>query len=164
MADRSKHVRRLRDMRRDRRDAMYAQARRDAALAVLDETGQVTTEDVDRRLESTWTEPDDASMDHLVARKAAASIDHYRVQIEGAEGAAASARERQAKFQRLAEAAAEGVERAEAEAARFREALAEAEELAEVAAERGDATLAPAGDPVEAQADTAGASVENPEG
>lgn len=155
MAEAKTLRRRLTTMRTARRDAMYAQARRDAALALLEENGEVTSADVDRRLEATWSEPDDATLDNMVAAKARSAVQYQTEELHTARVVVSDTDVTRQKLVGLLEAHDAARAEAEAEVARREELLTDAEDLAALAGELGDADAAPQGRAVTAQADGA---------
>jgi hypothetical protein len=155
MADRAELQETVRGMRTARRDHMYELARRDAAMAILDETGEVSTAAVDRRLEATWVEPDAATLDNMAAAKAAAALAFEHRQRETLIEAVARAERGQVKAQANLDMAAAALTEARAALDDHDNRLGEARELVAIAAEGGNADAAPQGQDVVVHAEPA---------
>lgn len=147
--------RRLHRMRDTRVEALRTQARRAAALDLLDEAGEVTSAAVDARMEATWAPPSDAALANLLAQKTAAGVEYETRELDAARDAAARAEDRVGKFRALLAAAEEGAENARQAVADSEARRSEALALAEMAGGIGDASAAPAGEAVTVSPDTA---------
>lgn len=161
MANDTSARRRLNRMAKDRIESLRAQTRRQVALDLLDESGEVSSGAVDQRMSEVWSEPSPEALANAVAAKAAAGVEFMEAELGRLRDAAERAAERSAKIrERLADS-----ERAEDNARRLvteaESALDEARALAALAAEQGDAGAAPAGEPVAVAADTATANTED---
>lgn len=155
MADRAELQATVRDLRTARRDHMYDLARRDAAMAILDETGAVDTAAVDRRMAATWVEPDAATLDNMAASKARAALAFEHQQRELLIEAVARAERGEVKAQANLDMATAALTEAQAALDDHDNRLAEARELVAVAAEGGNADAAPVGEDVEVHAEPA---------
>jgi hypothetical protein len=160
MANDSGSRRRLNRMAKDRVEALRAQTRRQVALDVLDETGEVTTAAVDARMSQVWTEPSSQSLANALAAKTKAGVEFegeelakLRAAVERAERHTAKFRDRLADAERAEENARKAVTEAEAR-------LDEARAMADLAAEQGDAGAADPAEDVRVEADTANANTE----
>ena len=158
MADDQALDQRLAQMRGRRVEALRTQARREAALDILDTDGAVSTDAVDTRVAATFTPPTDASLDNLMAQEAAASVDHEAGQVTAANEAVVRADERVENFRLVLASAEEAAANAREEVATVQGRYAAAVDRAEHAARLGDASAAPAPITVTAAADTASAA------
>jgi hypothetical protein len=147
---------RLAAMRQTRVDGLQAQARRQAALDLLDESGQVTTESLDERMRAVWAPPDDAALDNLMAQKTQASVAHEERELRKAKDAQDRCARRTQKLRDRVQDAEEAEARAADVVAAAEQALADAVALAE--ATGGDPDAAPPGETVVVAAESANAT------
>jgi hypothetical protein len=147
---------RLAEMRQTRIQGLESQTRRQTALELLDETGQVTTETLDERMRTVWTPPDEGTLDNLMAQKAQASVAHEQRQVEKARDAQDRCARRTEKLRDRVQDAEEAEQRAADEVAAAERRLAEARELAEAAG--GDPDAVPPGETVRVAPAAASAS------
>ena len=156
MADDQALDQRLAQMRGRRVEALRTQARREAALDILDTDGAVSTDAVDTRVAATFTAPSDAALDNLMAQEAAAQVVHTADQVEVATAIVDKADAVVENFRLLLAAAQEGASNARTQLDGLTAAHADAEALA--AHTGGDASAAPAPTDVTVSADTASAA------
>lgn len=149
------HRRQYDEMATLRVESMRALARRDAALALLEENGSVTTEDVDRRVEATFNEPDPVTMANLLAQKAAAAVEHTRQQLDEERAGLERTEAKRAELQGHLEANEREIDEARERVSTRERELEQARLFARFAGHRGDATAAPIGAGVNVDAQTA---------
>jgi len=147
---------RLATMRQTRIEGLEAQTRRQAALELLDETGQVTTETLDERMRAVWSPPDEDTLDNLMAQKCQAGVRAEKDELAHAKAAQERCERRTQKLRDRVRDAEEAEQRAADEVAAVEQRLAEAQELAE--ATGGDPDAAPPGETVTVSPDAASAS------
>ena len=154
MADDQALDTRLAQMRQRRVDALRTQARREAALDILDHDGAVSTDAVNTRVEATFTAPTDAALDDLMAQEATAAVAHAGEQVTAATKIVEGADANVERFQLLLAVAQEGAGNARAQLDALVAAHADAAALA--AHTGGDAAAAPA--PIDVTVSAAAAS------
>jgi hypothetical protein len=150
----TEHKRALTQMRKRRAAAMKDAARRDIALAILDEKGEVSKAAVDERLEQEYTEPTAELLDNMMAQKTAASAAYEDREVGAYADAHKRSGERVRKLSVLLDAAKEAEANAKQELDAARERSEIAATLAEIAAENATGP-APVGESVNATAGTA---------
>lgn len=128
----------LRDMADTRRAALHNQARRDAAMALIEQQGSATTAEIDARVADTLTLPSRTDLADAMARKAAAGAEHAAANAEAARAAVESARTKRDKLAALLDAADTEIGRAETEADEADARAAAAAALAEYATHGGN--------------------------
>jgi len=149
--DTKSHERALAQLRKRRSAAMREAARRDIALAILDETGEVSKAAVDKRLDDEYTEPTRELLDNMMAQKTAASAAYEDREVGAYAEALERSGERVKKFSALLDAAKEAQARAKDELAAVKERAEIASALAAIAGEAATGEVAP-GAPVNATA------------
>ena len=158
MADDQALDQRLAEMRSRRVEALRTQARREAALDILDTDGAVSSDAVDTRVAATFTAPSDAALDNLMAQEAAAQVVHTADQVEIAKAIVDKSDANVENFRLLLAAAQEGAANARAQLDGLTAAHGDAEVMAEHAGGKGDAAEAPSPTAVDAPADVASAA------
>lgn len=156
MADETALAQRLVGMRERRTAALYAQARREAALDILEADGAVTTDAVDIRVAATFTPVDSGALDNLMAQEAAAAVAHTAGQVDALQQGA----DRYDRAVDKARAALAAAEQAKINAvAQVEEARAQNEDAQALAAlTTGDAAAAPPSTMFEVAPDPAAAA------
>lgn len=142
MADNRTYRRQVDAIRSRRVDALREQARRDVAVALLEENGTVSAEDVDARMAATFVEPTDYALDNAVAQKCAAAVAHEAEQVATARERAQAARTKRERIAALVEEADAGIVEADAEVTAAEERHAAALALAEYTGAIGDVDAA----------------------
>lgn len=146
----------LDEMCQRRVTAMRERARRDTALALLNEHGSVTTADVEAAVGELVV--DESALADQMAAKAAASVVRHRAELARAREAVDGVRQKITKYEGLVEMARGQLDQARHAADAIEILLTDAEQVAEYAAAQGDASAAPPGAPTTAEAGRADAA------
>jgi len=124
---------RLAEMRTRRLNGLREAARREIIMQLLEETGSVSVDDVERDL-ARWEPPSDVVLADQLAVKTAAMVQYERRAVMHAEEMIGRLEDKAERFERLLEQVREQLTLARAEVETARETLADAEELADYAA------------------------------
>lgn len=138
-----------------RRDSLYRLTRREVALNLLDERGEVTAADIDDHMAQTYVVPDQATIDNMLAAKTTSGVEFLRRELDVARGDVAGLETSRDRAAERLENAGANLDRQRDYIAELEGRLADAEALAEFANGVGDATAAPVGDSVQAAAQAA---------